>query len=107
MDPAVIIYPKNLKDILDIVDHARENKLGIAVRTGGHQYSGMISNYPSSSPPQYLSFIMIGASSTSGENIQIDLSETFHDPEADWKYDQKKNLLRVGISFSLQEVFTI
>ena len=42
MDPAVIIYPKNLKDILDIVDHARENKLGIAVRTGGHQFSGMI-----------------------------------------------------------------
>ena len=49
MDPSVIVYPKNVKEILDIVDYAKEKKFGIAVRTGGHQYSGMIWNYNLSS----------------------------------------------------------
>ena len=52
----------------------------------------------------YSCLLLIGASSTSGENIQIDLSDTFDDPEDDFQYDEKKNLLKVGISFSLQEV---
>ena len=41
MAPAVIIYPKTLKDVQAVVKYAHENGLGIAVRTGGHQYSGM------------------------------------------------------------------
>ena len=38
--PSVIIYPTNLQEILNIVDYAKEKKLGVAVRTGGHQFSG-------------------------------------------------------------------
>ena len=45
-----------------------------------------------------------GASSTSGENILVDLSDTFQDPEADFQYVEETNMLRVGISFSLKEV---
>ena len=40
MSPNVIIYPTNLQEILNIVDYAKKNRLGVAVRTGGHQYSG-------------------------------------------------------------------
>ena len=40
MAPAVIIYPKSVQDIQKAVKYANENGIGIAVRTGGHQYSG-------------------------------------------------------------------
>ena len=40
MSPEAIIYPENLQEILNIVDYAKGAKIGIAVRTGGHQYSG-------------------------------------------------------------------
>ena len=40
MSPEAIIYPENLQEILNIVDYAKAAKIGIAVRTGGHQYSG-------------------------------------------------------------------
>ena len=39
MSPAAIIYPKNLNDIIIAVNYARAYNIGIAVRTGGHQYS--------------------------------------------------------------------
>ena len=42
MTPALIVYPESLQEILDIVDYAKSKKIGIAVRTGGHQYSGKI-----------------------------------------------------------------
>ena len=42
MSPSVIIYPENLQEILNIVDYAKKEKIGIAVRTGGHQYSGTL-----------------------------------------------------------------
>ena len=41
MSPEAIIYPENLQEILNIVDYAKGAKIGIAVRTGGHQYSGI------------------------------------------------------------------
>ena len=41
ISPSVIIYPTNIQEILNIVDYAKKNKLGVAVRTGGHQYSGL------------------------------------------------------------------
>ena len=40
--PNMIIYPTSIQEILNIVDYAKENKLGVAVRTGGHQYSGSL-----------------------------------------------------------------
>ena len=83
MKPAAIIYPKNVDDIIKAVNYARENDLGIAVSTGGHQYSG--------------------ASSTSGQNIQINMSKTFNSPYSDFRYDRKTNLLRCGVSFSILE----
>ena len=45
-----------------------------------------------------------GASSTSGENIQIDLSDTFNDMKKDFEYDVESNHLKMGISFSLRQV---
>ena len=45
-----------------------------------------------------------GASSTSGENIVIDLSDTFEDTDADFQYNEETNILRIGISFSLKQV---
>ena len=45
MGPNTIIYPKYVEEILNIVDFAKKNKIGVAVRTGGHQYSGKIDNF--------------------------------------------------------------
>ena len=42
MKPQAIIYPTGIHDILTVVNYAKKNGLGIAVRTGGHQYSGKI-----------------------------------------------------------------
>src|SRR3954468_3437520 len=54
MSPALIVFAADDKDIVHAIKHARANNLGIAVRSGGHQY--------------------IGSSSTGGDNIHIDLS---------------------------------
>ena len=40
MDPETIIYPTGAQDILSVVQYAKDKGVGIAVRTGGHQYSG-------------------------------------------------------------------
>ena len=84
MTPAVIIKPKNVKDIQLVVKYASETCKGVAVRTGGHQYTG--------------------ASSTSGDNLQLDLSDTFESVVRDFCYDYGNGLLRVGISFSLLQL---
>lgn len=54
MAPGAVIFVADDDDITMAIQYARENNLGIAVRSGGHQY--------------------IGSSSTDGNNIQIDLS---------------------------------
>jgi len=82
MNPASVIYPANLADVVEVIKFARDNKIAIAVRTGGHQYSG--------------------ASSTSGDNIQIDLSNTF----MEFNYDESTDLVHCGISFALLELNT-
>ena len=38
MSPAAVIYPFELEDIFKAVDYAKSNKIGVAVRTGVHQY---------------------------------------------------------------------
>ena len=40
MYPSTIIYPFELEDIFKTVDHAKSHNIGIAIRTGGHQYCG-------------------------------------------------------------------
>lgn len=67
MEPAIIVTPRskniatNDKDIQDTIAYARAQGIAIAVRSGGHQYSG--------------------ASSTGGDNIQLDLTEAYEEFE--------------------------
>ena len=85
MSPAAIIYPQYPNadaDVLKAIRYAAANKLAIAVRTGGHAYSG--------------------TSSTTCDNIQLDLSEAYQD----WNYNAETGLLQVGISHSLLEFNT-
>ncbi|GBC06256.1 hypothetical protein RclHR1_06710006 [Rhizophagus clarus] len=76
--PMAIIKAKNDNDVIKAIKYASENKIAVAVRTGGHQYSG--------------------ASSTNGKNIQLDLSETYKDFQ--WNNDDCTSVT-FGISFSL------
>lgn len=57
MQPRVIVRPTGIHDIRTVVKYAKNNGVSVAVRTGGHQYSG--------------------ASSTSDPNILLDLKDTF------------------------------
>jgi hypothetical protein len=83
MSPWAIIYPQSPNaDVKLAIQYARDNKLAIAVRTGGHAYSG--------------------TSSTNWQNIQLDLSNAYHD----WEYDPKEGTLRFGVSYSLLEFNT-
>ena len=82
MDPQLIIVPNNKNDISLAIKYAKAQKIAIAVRTGGHQYSG--------------------ASSTSGKNIQLDLKKTFRGPD-DQRFFEKdgKAFIRTSVSWSL------
>ncbi|KAG0215368.1 hypothetical protein BGX28_000108 [Mortierella sp. GBA30] len=79
--PAAIIYAADDDDVVKVINYARANKITVAVRTGGHQYSC--------------------ASSTFGKNIQLDLSNTY----IDFTWDNADcTLVTLGISFSLSAV---
>jgi FAD binding domain-containing protein len=85
MSPWAIICPQHPNADADVklaIKYAADNNIGIAVRTGGHAYSG--------------------TSSTDSNNIQLDLSNAYND----WNYDEKTGLLRVGVSYSLLEFNT-
>ncbi|CAG8681596.1 5211_t:CDS:1, partial [Gigaspora rosea] len=84
MNPKYILYPKadnedDFNDIYIAIKYAKDNNLKIAIRTGGHQYSG--------------------ASSTDRNNIQLDLSNTYK--KFEWNED--KTELEIGISYTLDE----
>lgn len=83
MNPALIIQPQNKDDIKLALRYAKEKGIAVAVRTGGHQYSG--------------------ASSTGGNNIQLDLEKTFQSID-DRKIiiaEDGKTLVRTSISWAL------
>lgn len=79
MQPFAIISPTSIEDVQKVVHYARESKLAVAVRTGGHAYNG--------------------CSSTSGRNIQLDLKDTFKE----FEYNERNRLVRCGVSLSLLE----
>ena len=77
-------------DVCREIQYARCNGVNIAVRTGGHQFSG--------------------ASSTDAENIQLDMSETYKNKTIDFiveEHDGAQTIVHVGISFSLFEFNTL
>ncbi|KAJ7207933.1 hypothetical protein GGX14DRAFT_634461 [Mycena pura] len=82
MNPGLIIQPRSKDDIKKVIAYAKANKKAIAIRTGGHQYSG--------------------ASSTGAHNIQLDLKHTFESPD-DLVYFEKgsKSFVRGSVSHSL------
>jgi hypothetical protein len=86
MHPALIVQPKNDQDVITAIKYAKENKIAVAVKSGGHQYSG--------------------ASSTSGANILIDMKPTYKNVGRDLMVlDQstEKALVYCSVSFSLGE----
>lgn len=80
-DPQLILYPKSIDDIKLAIKYARSNEVAIAIRTGGHQYSG--------------------ASSTSGPNIQLDVSQTFAN-DISYREENGKHLVRASVSWELK-----
>lgn len=86
MHPALIVQPKDDADIIAAVKYAKQNGIAVAVKSGGHQYSG--------------------ASSTSGANILIDMKPTFKALGTDLKIlnqSSGKCFVYVSVSFSLGE----
>ena len=82
VDPAAVIYATGDADVIKAINYAKSHNIGIAIRTGGHHYTG--------------------ASSTTGNNIQLDLSETYTDfTFVDDPTLPPKTLLTVGISTTL------
>ncbi|KAH7053624.1 hypothetical protein BKA57DRAFT_525571 [Linnemannia elongata] len=57
IEPEAILYAQHDADVIAAINYAKTHNIAIAIRTGGHQYSG--------------------ASSTNGRNIQLDLSSTY------------------------------
>ena len=90
MNPGLIVFPKSIPDIALTLQYAEKNKIAVAVRTGGHQYSG--------------------ASSTGMRNILLDLRNTFEgditktdpDPESNPVPKSPNTQVRTSVSWSLE-----
>ena len=80
MSPKAVLYANTDADIIAAIKYAKEKGVALAVRSGGHHYSGM--------------------SSTSGENIQLDMS-SFTSIEYPWS---EKKLFRVGAGCRLKDM---
>jgi hypothetical protein len=87
MDPLAIIYPDPRNADMEVrkaIMYALDNHCAIAVRSGGHQYSG--------------------ASSTFGNNIQLDVSDAYLTFELLSNINDiniRRPLVRVGVGFPL------
>jgi hypothetical protein len=84
MEPQLIIYPTNKNEIALTLKYAKSQKIAVAIRTGGHQYSG--------------------ASSAAAPNIQLDLGKTFRcaDDQRFFEADGKA-FVHTSVSWSLGE----
>jgi FAD/FMN-containing dehydrogenase len=84
LNPGLIVRPKTKEDIVLALKYAKEKGVAVAIKTGGHQYSG--------------------ASSTSAPNIQLDLEDSFKGPDdrAIFRKDDKA-YARTSVSWSLGE----
>ncbi|RSL91509.1 hypothetical protein CDV31_015447 [Fusarium ambrosium] len=87
MNPGEILQPTSVEDIQNVVKFAAKKGLHMAIRTGGHQYSG--------------------ASSTDPKGIQLDLKPTFRRPNIDLNIlrENDKVYLRASVSWALAEIF--
>jgi FAD/FMN-containing dehydrogenase len=86
MAPGAIVYlqPGTADSDIELaINYAIQADVAIAVRTGGHQYSG--------------------ASSTSGQNIQLDISEAFFD----FDLTSRPGYLVAGVSHKLIDFATL
>ncbi|KAL8723785.1 MAG: hypothetical protein Q9181_007201 [Wetmoreana brouardii] len=82
MKPALIIEPENKNDIVLALKYAKAQKIAVAIRTGGHQYSG--------------------ASSTLAPNIQLDLEKTFRGPNDRTIFEKDgRSFVRTSVSLTL------
>lgn len=82
MNPGLIIQVQNKNDIVLALKYAKSRKIAVAIRTGGHQYSG--------------------ASSTSPPNILLDLKKTFRGPNDQAIFEKDgKTFVRTSVSWSL------
>ncbi len=86
MSPNRIVRALDVEDVKNVIKYARKEQIAVAIRTGGHQYSG--------------------ASSTSGKNILLDMI----------KFEKNKNsvdlstdppTLTVSVSYSLSDFNTL
>ncbi len=80
MKPFAILYPKDEATLIAAIKLAASEKCHLSIRSGGHQYSG--------------------ASSTAGDNIQIDVSELYDE----CSIDSSTGLVRVGVGRTLDEL---
>jgi hypothetical protein len=89
MKPGEILQPTSIEDIQVVVKYAKQVGKPIAIRTGGHQYSG--------------------ASSTGPNGIQLDLKPTFRRPRLDLELirdtNEDKVYIRSSVSWTLSEVY--
>ncbi|KAF9960391.1 hypothetical protein BGZ70_008618 [Mortierella alpina] len=81
IEPRAVIFPTDDEDVFRAIKYAKDNDVGIAIRTGGHSYCG--------------------SSSTNGANIQLDLSRTYTDFK--WENDDKTQVT-LGISITLSRL---
>jgi hypothetical protein len=88
--PRAIVYPEDDDDIIAVIQYAKAQRIAVAVRSGGHNYSGY--------------------SSTKGPNLQIDMSgnetkQSRHEyPYASFDFDEASCTARIGVGVLMSEI---
>ncbi|MCJ1459429.1 hypothetical protein MMC28_009807 [Mycoblastus sanguinarius] len=84
MNPGLIVQPQSKNDIALALKYAKSQRIAVAIRTGGHQYSG--------------------ASSTGAPNIQLDLKQSFRGPDDRTIFEKDgRTFVRTSVSWGLGE----